>query len=64
MKNLFVLLCLLSIGSLASVNHRVDSHAPIGVMADHSHKKGESMVSIRTMPMTMTDSYNGWIRLV
>ena len=59
MKNLFVLLCLLSIGSLASVNHRVDSHAPIGVMADHSHKKGESMVSIRTMPMTMTDSYNG-----
>ena len=39
MKKLFVLLCLLSVGSLASTNHRVDSHAPIGIMADHSHKK-------------------------
>ena len=59
MKNLLILLCLLSIGTVASVNHRVDSHAPIGVMADHSHKKGQAMVSIRTMPMTMTDRYNG-----
>ncbi|MGC6367488.1 MAG: transporter [Candidatus Marinamargulisbacteria bacterium] len=59
MKKLFVLLCLLSVGSLASTNHRVDSHAPIGIMADHSHKKGEAMISIRTMPMTMTDNYNG-----
>ena len=29
------------------------SHAPIGVMADHFHKKGEWMVSLRVTQMEM-----------
>jgi len=32
---------------------RADSHAPIGVMGDHMHKKGEWMVSYRFMRMYM-----------
>jgi len=36
-----------------------DSHAPIGVMADHTHKKGEWMVSYRYMNMEMDDSRIG-----
>ena len=30
-----------------------DDHAPIGVMADHAHKAGEVMVSLRAMHMDM-----------
>lgn len=33
--------------------HRPDSHAPIGVMGDHLHKKGEVMFSYRAMRMEM-----------
>lgn len=33
-----------------------DSHAPIGVMGDHQHKKGELMLSYRYMRMTMKDN--------
>lgn len=29
------------------------SHGPIGVMGEHTHKKGESMISVRLMHMTM-----------
>lgn len=32
---------------------RPDGHAPISVMGDHSHKKGELMFSYRFMPMWM-----------
>ena len=32
---------------------RADSHAPIGVMADHMHGKGEWMFSYRFMTMNM-----------
>lgn len=32
---------------------RADSHAPIGVMADHMHKAGEWMLSYRFMTMNM-----------
>ena len=32
---------------------RADSHAPIGVMADHMHGKGEFMLSYRFMTMNM-----------
>lgn len=32
---------------------RADDHAPIGVMADHMHKAGEWMVSLRHMRMDM-----------
>ncbi|MGH1419677.1 MAG: hypothetical protein ACRBCJ_12530 [Hyphomicrobiaceae bacterium] len=34
-------------------SHRPDSHAPIGVMGDHMHKKGEWMLSYRYMRMEM-----------
>lgn len=34
-------------------NRRADSHAPIGVMADHTHAEGEWMLSLRWMRMTM-----------
>lgn len=36
-------------------NARIDDHAPIGVMADHAHKKGEVMASLRFMHMDMGD---------
>ena len=32
-----------------------DAHAPIGVMGDHTHKKGELMISYRYMRMEMSD---------
>ena len=36
-----------------------DSHAPIGVMGDHFHKKGELMFSYRFMRMSMEDNLIG-----
>jgi len=38
---------------------RVDSHAPIGVMGDHTHEKGEFMLSYRYMYMPMEQNYDG-----
>ena len=35
---------------------RPDGHAPISVMGDHYHKKGEFMFSYRFMPMWMKDN--------
>ena len=35
---------------------RPDGHAPISVMGDHYHKKGEFMFSYRFMPMWMNDN--------
>ena len=49
--------CLCSIAAWA--NTRPDSHAPIGVMGDHVHKKGEWMMSFRTMRMSMHGNRNG-----
>ena len=39
--------------------HRADSHAPIGVMGDHMHAKGEWMLSYRFMRMEMKNSRDG-----
>ena len=39
--------------------YRPDSHAPIGVMGDHMHKKGEFMFSYRYMYMDMDGMLNG-----
>lgn len=55
-----VLLC----GSSLSFSHtydasRSDSHAPLGVMGDHLHKKGEWMASYRYMTMSMDDNLSG-----
>jgi hypothetical protein len=38
---------------------RADSHAPIGVMGDHRHEKGEMMLSYRYMRMHMEGSRKG-----
>ena len=38
---------------------RVDAHAPIGVMGDHMHHKGEVMLSHRFMRMDMRPNYVG-----
>jgi hypothetical protein len=38
---------------------RVDSHAPIGVMGDHTHEQGEFMLSYRYMYMPMEQNYKG-----
>ena len=37
-------------------NHHANQHAPIGVMGDHMHKRGEWMFSYRRMTMTMEDN--------
>lgn len=39
--------------------HRVDSHAPIGVMGDHTHHAGEWMFSYRFMYMDMRPNFVG-----
>ena len=44
---------------LADKVTRADSHAPIGVMADHFHKKGEWMFSYRFMNMAMQGNLLG-----
>jgi hypothetical protein len=38
---------------------RPDAHAPIGVMGDHMHSKGEFMLSYRYMRMRMDDNLDG-----
>lgn len=40
-------------------SHRPDGHAPIMVMGDHTHDKGEFMLSYRYMNMTMQGSRVG-----
>ena len=47
--------------ALADEGHELDSldHAPIGVMADHRHKKGEWMTSYRFMHMDMSGNRDG-----
>ena len=51
------LAAVLSVSALADT--RPDSHAPIGVMGDHLHKKGEFMFSYRFMTMQMKDNIDG-----
>lgn len=53
-----------SSAAVADDNHgfgpvRADSHAPIGVMAEHMHKEGEFMISYRFMRMDMEGSRDG-----
>ncbi|MCA9296109.1 MAG: transporter [Phycisphaerales bacterium] len=42
---------------------RADAHAPIGVMADHTHHAGEFMISYRTMHMRMHGNRDGDSRI-
>ncbi len=41
----------------------VDNHAPIGVMGDHMHKKGDFMLSYRFMHMNMDGNRTGTNRI-
>ena len=55
-----VVVTFLSILTFAdSVSHLPTAHAPIGVMGDHTHAKGEHMFSYRYMAMEMKDALNG-----
>ena len=58
LKKLFILLVLVS-PLMAMPSPRPDAHAPIGIMADHTHHEGSGMVSYRFMSMQMDSLYNG-----
>lgn len=53
------MLAALSAAPAFAHNVNADDHAPIGVMADHAHKKGEVMLSARYMHMAMSESQIG-----
>ena len=57
LKKLFILL-VLAAPLMAMPSSRPDAHAPIGVMADHTHHKESGMVSYRFMNMQMNSLYN------
>ena len=40
-------------------NNRADSHAPLGVMGDHTHNVGKTMFSYRYMTMSMDGNRSG-----
>jgi len=44
-------------------SHKASSHAPIGVMADHLHKRGDFMISYRAMSMQMEGNRRGTDRV-
>lgn len=50
---LLVTVFVLPVAADTASTGRADSHAPIGVMGEHIHKKGEWMVSYRYMRMSM-----------
>jgi hypothetical protein len=58
-------LALLTVGAIQAqwTSSRPDGHAPIGVMVDHAHEKGEIMLSYRYMYMDMVGNRDGTDRL-
>ena len=52
---LFSLIPLIGTANSIGLVGRPDGHAPIGLMGDHIHKKGELMFSYRLMRMEMSD---------
>ena len=54
-------LALLMVGAIQAqwTSSRPDGHAPIGVMVDHAHEKGEIMLSYRYMYMDMVGNRDG-----
>ena len=56
---LFAIFTILS----AHTNNLAYNHAPIGVMGDHMHSKGEIMFSYRFMNMLMKGNLNGEKRI-
>jgi len=64
MKFQFTLITLVLTSTAASIAHefsgaRPDGHAPIGVMAEHTHNQGEFMASYRFMFMDMNGMRSG-----
>ncbi len=60
----FLIVCFLvfstEVFSDSKTNSSAIDHAPIGVMADHFHNKGESMISLRYSSMKMDENiFNG-----
>ena len=53
--SLFLSIPLIGLADDIGIGGRPDSHAPIGIMGDHIHKKGELMFSYRYMRMEMSD---------
>jgi hypothetical protein len=65
---LLLFVCSLSVPLYSQLDHgadggwsasRPDSHAPLGVMGDHVHGRGEWMLSYRFMPMAMRGNVDG-----
>lgn len=52
----FPVFLLVLFSQIAGADTRPDAHAPIGVMAEHTHKAGEVMFSYRYMHMVMRDN--------
>lgn len=66
MKQFFLICVFTQIVQLQAQNHEMeqDNHrhislAPVSIMGDHSHPKGEWMFSFRTMSMDMGKNYEG-----
>ena len=60
LKNKILFLVITTITILnAHTNNLTYNHAPIGVMGDHMHSKGEIMFSYRFMNMLMKGNLNG-----
>jgi len=55
----FLLLSLTLSPNLFATSNRPDAHAPISVMGDHKHHKGEWMFSYRYMHMDMDGNMDG-----
>ena len=62
-KPVAVLLAFACAAKIHADTARPDSHAPIGVMGDHTHEAGEYMLSYRFMTMEMEGSRSGSDRL-
>ena len=58
-KSALVATALLSVSTSALAADRPDAHAPIGVMADHTHHAGEFMFSYRFQHMDMGGNLTG-----
>ena len=63
MLRLSLCICFLFTISTSVFSARPDAHAPIGVMGEHIHKKGEWMVSYRYMTMKMNGNRSGTDRV-
>ena len=62
-SNYMALIFLMLFSIVSEASPRPDSHAPIGVMGDHIHKKGEVMFSYRYMSMSMQGNRSGKLDL-